>query len=512
MSSISPLGPRNVDLDSAATDSAAAASGADAASGARATRVPTSIRPPIPTGSGQPARWGGPSTLATDLERLFDGGEYGDAKEMLRNALVIARSRSLERGPMITALNDAIESLARQGKLDGLIESFQLEPDLMHLTPLAADVTAFLDLHGTDAAKRAWKDESLAAQKPSAQNLTRDLTEAANLGVDSLVGMHTSRLLDLFRTGSPASDAEAKRALDGTIVALSRKGALQDVLMGLKRESDAFVGNHPNVRYYPPERQLHDLVDAHGSAECKRALAEAERLAAADASPAGTEVAKRLAEALSRSGDREVTKVAMEWLRAPQDSPKHAAIMSEAVVKLSRDGKLDDLIRSLQREGSEAFQALMRRRPGIMVRWYPFDRQVADALARSGTPEARAAWARAERAVGDPSGAERAADIAAALKGGEDREVGNAAHALLDLVNVSPPTRPRREDLNGALLGLRSEGRLDDFVRALRRIDDHARKSAPPNVRIASVLSMFDAAVSRFGSPATQRAWAAAKA
>ncbi len=512
MSSISPTGPRGVNLDpAAAADTAPAAAAPAAPAPAPLTRIPGPGRPTIPTTIPMPGTtptFGGAKTLGTDVEHLMDRASYDDLKAMVRNSLRVANSRSLERGPMTNALNDTIESLARQRKLDGFILMLeQGAPDLHNAQPIRAEIQAFLDRAATPGSKRAWGEESLAATKPTSGNLIRDVTEGVNLGVDSLAGLHVDRLLTTLRGTSSPPTADAVKLLDQTIVGLGKKKVLDNMLMSMMREADGFVRDHPNVMYYPPHMQLNEMVEAHGSAETKKVWKDAVYLAQHKASESGADVGARVAEALGRSSDQEAFRMAGDFFRAPSDSPKSIAIMNDAVAELKKRGKLDDFVRSIDRQQGENLSVLFRQHPGIRPMIYPLKNMIADALDRSGSPEAKAAWGQAVRNAGSPTGYERAADAAAALRGGEDAQVAAATDEMLALVNVHPPERPRKEDLTSMVLSLNRQGRLDDFVASLKRVDQKSGRDAPPNVRIAARLSLFDAAVDKFGTAAAKAAW-----
>jgi hypothetical protein len=503
-----------------ATDTEAApATGAPGAPAA--TRIPGPGRPVIPTGplgvSMEPPRWGAPSTLAVDVEYVMDKGEDVEVGRLIESALRGAGSPD-EGSRYTTALNQTIESLARQGKLDTLVmllEQARAGDPALNFTEL--NLQKWIEKNGTDAAKKAYIAESLAGYEPTSAALLRDVAEAVNMGLDELTGLQMGRLQRMYDNHYRQPVPEVKKVVDETIAGLEKKGLLDDAIEAMRRQSQQFIRENPNVRYYPPERALRDMlgkVSPQSAAKWDQALNKT--------ADSGAEIAKRAKDALSRSGDHEAAKLGKDlcdiWRILPtgpsssqrQLDPAKSKALNDAIASLGRDGKLDDFLRALDRDETAQWSAFFRKHPNVRImRMPPIKDQLADALNEAGTPEAKAAWDKAVRASGKPTGHEYAADIAAALKGGEDDEVWRAADAVSTFVHnryIRPPVE-EVANLNQTVSTLSRQGKLDDLAKALKRWDaDHPRKG-PPSMFNKGMFEQFTLAVHRHGTPEVKRAW-----
>jgi hypothetical protein len=445
----------------------------------------------------------------------MDLGDHGTLREVVRNAIYFSQTRHRDAGKMANALNGLVEDLSRQKKLDnlllGLEDAERSAPAGSPIQrPVTADLERFVTNRGTAAAKKAYGEDSILAKNPTAGALVRDLTEATNLGSEDLVALHASRITEAFRAATtPEQERKLGATLDETVKTLARKGTLDDVQEALERHAENFISSHPNVRYYPIHRQIRDLLEGHATPEARKAWDDAAKRRA----DSGPEIGTRLAEAVDRSADAEANALARRSSLLRDDSgkvdPAKARALNDTVTRLARTGKLEDLVRALDRHDQDAMAALLRRNPGIRIRPYPAKNQVGNALEEAGTPEAKAAWSKAVRAAGTPTGQEVAADIAAAIRGGEDRQATDDTARIaspLALPRTAGPVNP--EDvavLNSAVLSLARQGSLGDLVKTLRRTDDRLFRDNP-NARIIGNLHLLSLAVERHGTPAARRA------
>ncbi len=513
MSGISPAGrPIGPDLATDTQTDAPAPAAAPAAP-APATRIPGPGRPTIPMPSGtlpMPAQWGSAATLATDVEVLMDENAIDDLGAMVRTAV---RSAAGPDGAKYgAAINETIESLARQNKLDTMLMQLQITAEDRYGLGTMGELRALLHQRGTEAAKRAFFENSMAAIYVTSTALLRDVAEAVNMGVDDLVGLHMSRLRNAYNNTYRQPTPEIKKLLDQTIQGLDKKGVLDDAIEAMTRETQQFIRDHPNVRYYPPEREIRDALARAASPETVAAWDRAAKRTA----DGGAEIAKRVQDALGRSGDREAAKLGQglatifDRAGGAQPDPERAKVLNEAIAGLARSGKLDDFIRACDRDEVAHWAAFGRRHPNVRImRMPPVKDQIADAIQQVGTAETKAAWDKAVRATGKPTGHEYAADIAGALCGGEDNEVFMGADAVSTFVTRRYARAPTEEIavLNQSVATLTRLGRLDDMVGALKRWDA-AHPRTGPFRSYPGTFAQFDACVDRYGSAATKRAWA----
>lgn len=192
---------------------------------------------------------------------------------------------------------------------------------------------------------------------------------------------------------------------------------------------------------------------------------------------------------------------------------KNRKMLAEAVIGLGKAGRLEEVIRFLDRADSDAIKRFARDNPDVRLR----ASRTADALrlflAESGGPTAQRLFARAMRTRGMLDGAEAAAQAVAHLDAHQERAAAAVLERLIDAVSGTPDAeevKALRASFDAFLGGLLDADKAHAFQRALAR-HDHETGRRLSGLTVYGLEAQLKDLQARYISDAVAVRWARSK-